>query len=79
MIHEDTLTSLTELAKSYIEVDDELKEELSERAEGIYAEVGLDYDSAYQILCEGATLFKRRNLIRAYEEARDAAKEDSKS
>lgn len=71
MINEQAFKYLTELAQSYVDVDEELKEELSERAEEI--ENSLTLKSTYELLCEGAMMFKRRALIRAYEEARDAA------
>jgi hypothetical protein len=75
MVNESALTYLTDLAKSFVEVDEELRDELSLHAEEIANEGAVAYDRAFAILLDGAALFKRRTLIRAYEEAHDAAKE----
>jgi hypothetical protein len=75
MVDEDAVKYLTELATAFVDLDEELKDELGLHAEEIANEGTVPYDRALAILLDGAVLFKRRALVRAYEEAHNAAKE----
>ena len=73
MVSEATLKSFTDLATAFVNVDWQLEDDMSSRAEALAASTKVEYEDAFQILREGAILFKLRSLIRGYEEAREEA------
>jgi hypothetical protein len=76
MISDKQRQYLYDLATSFVDVNHRLVNELRDKAEDIVVRKELPWDDfsfVWEILREGAIMYKHRELVHAYEEAKEEA------
>jgi hypothetical protein len=66
-----------DVATAYVDVDQELRNEIQDRVEELISDYNLDwnkaYDLVYRAVRDGAILYKLNELLREYEEVKKHA------